>query len=167
MNWRTSNNLARGSPAVSSKTWRKISLHLHLFLTYAQDEKEVEPTMKLVENQEMDESFLTRIQRQRRLQPTTMGTYTGHCCSELKFICSCTENNYKHPMYTMLSLKAKDFCRQVHSTAHDSWQSLAQKKQWLDWYVVCVCLHVCIYVCVCMYATMHACMHVHVCMLHV
>ena len=42
--------------------------------------------MKLVEDREMVDGFLTWVQRQRRLQPTTMGTYTDHLCSGLKFI---------------------------------------------------------------------------------
>ena len=45
------NSIAREGPAVSQETWRS--------LIYVQDERKVEPTIKLVEDQEMMNDFLT------------------------------------------------------------------------------------------------------------
>ena len=74
----------------------------------------------------------------------TMCTYTDHLCSGLWFACSCVLIDYKsHSMYKWLNQKTKEFHHQMHSTPSDSWQSLAQKKQWIDLYVcmrVCMCV---------------------------
>ena len=45
-------------------------LHLHLLLTYVQDERKVEPTIKLVEDREKVNDFLTWIQKDRPCAPT-------------------------------------------------------------------------------------------------
>ena len=75
-----------------------------------------------------------------------MCTYMDHLCSGLWFVCSCAEIDYKsHSTYKWFNQKTKEFHHQMHSTVSDSWQSLAQKKQWIDWYV---CMRVCMYVCV-------------------
>ena len=47
-------------------------VHLHLLLTYVQDERKVEPTIKLVED------FLTWIQKDRPCAPTRT-TYAVDC----------------------------------------------------------------------------------------
>ena len=53
-------------------------LHLHLLLTYVQDERKVEPTIKLVEDREKVNHFLTWIQKDRPCAPTRT-TYAVDC----------------------------------------------------------------------------------------
>ena len=119
-------------------------LHFLLLLTFAQDEKKVEPTMNVVEDREMVGSFLKWLQKDRALRASTLGTYTDHLINGLRFSCSRTGTDYKcHPMYRWLTAKSKEYRQTTHSTARDSWQSLAQKKQWIDWYVLCVCMCEC------------------------
>ena len=72
------NSIPREGPAVSQETWRKMSLHLLLLLTYVQDKRKVEPTIKLVEDRETVNDFLTWIQKDRPCAPTRT-TYAVDC----------------------------------------------------------------------------------------
>ena len=132
--YRDPGSIVRQGDPVSAETWRKINIHILMFFTYLANGGS-EPCLERLEDRECVEGFLKWVQEERQLKGGTMSTYCDHLIAGLRYRCDMQGKELKEEkMFRWLTKKREGYRKDTTtSTAHHSWQSLKERRQWITW----------------------------------